>query len=77
MMYNIYYSLADADWHGHDREVVADTAVQAFMEAVRLVREVLATRDFELLMVGEMEFVIWACHKCKGFLSVKEVGPET
>ena len=76
-MYNIYYSLAGSDWQGQERDIVADTEIQAFMEAVRLVREVLSTGEVELLMVGEMEFVIWGFGKCQGYLTIKQVNPKT
>ena len=76
-MYNIYYSLADSEWQGQERNVVADTVIEAYMEAVRLIREVLSTNGVEFLVVGEMEFVIWAFGKCKGYLAIKEHGPKT
>jgi len=76
-MYNIYYSMKDSGWDDNNRRVVADTILQAFMEAARIVRELLSTREVEFLPVSQTEFVIWAFGTCKGYLQVKEVGPET
>jgi len=72
-MYNIYYSLSDADWQGYDVTSKATTTIKAFMDAVHIVRQVLSTKDVEFLCVGEMEFVIWAFGTCKGFLAVTEL----
>jgi len=76
-MYKIYYSLASTEWQGVEFESDASTPVKAFMCAVREVRRVLATMEVEFLPVDEMEFVIWAFGKCKGFLAITELGPET
>jgi len=76
-MYNIYYSLGTAVGEGVEFETNANTPVKAFMVAVREIRTVLATMEVEFLPVGEMEFVVWAFGKCKGFLSVQKVGPKT
>ncbi len=76
-MYNIYYSLKDSGWVGVDFETTAETAVKAFMCAVREIRTVLMTRDVEFLLVGEMEFVIWAFGTCKGFLAITMLGQKT
>ena len=76
-MFNIYWSVRDEGWQGHERNVVCDTAIQAFSVAVKLVREALSTNEVDLLIVGRMEFVIWAFGKCKGYLSITEHSPKT
>jgi len=76
-MYNIYYSLVSTEWEGVDFETNANTPVKAFMCAVREIRTVLSTMEVQFLPVDEMEFVIWAFGKCKGFLAITEIGPET
>jgi len=76
-MYNIYYSLADSGWESHDITSDANTVVKAFMDAVREMWSVLSTKELEFLPVGEMEFVVWGYGKCKAFLAITEIGPET
>ena len=76
-MYNIYYSLADSEWEGHDLKTDAHTSVRAFMDAVREIRRLLNTMDVEFLPVGDMEFVLWLDGACKGYLSITECGPKT
>ncbi len=76
-MYNIYYSLADNNWQGQERNVCCDTAIQAFSVAVKLVREALSAMEVDLVIVGRMEYVIWAFGKCKGYLSITEHSPKT
>lgn len=76
-MYNIYWSMSESDWHGQDRNVGADTIIQAFWLGVHIIREVLATRDFYFLLITNTEFVIWSQGRCKGFITIKQVGPKT
>ncbi len=74
-MYNIYYSMKDAGWEGVEFVTNVNTVIKAFMCAVSEIRTVLMSTKVEFLVVGEMEFVIWAFGTCKGFLSIKKVGP--
>jgi len=76
-MYNIYISLARDNWHGVEFNTDVNTPVKAFMVAVREIRTMLATMEVEFLPIDEMEFVIWAFGKCKGFLAVTAIGPKT
>ncbi len=76
-MYNIYYNLEDYGSPGHTIESSATTVVKAFMDAIREIRRVLTTTKVELLPVSETEFVIWAYDFPQGYLSIKQVGPET
>ena len=76
-MYNIDYRMVDNNWQSQERHVVVDSEIEAFMQAVYLMRQLLSTTEVELLLVGEMEYVIWAFGKCKGFLSIKQVNPKT
>ncbi len=76
-MYNIYYNLDDYGTDGYKFESDANTPVKAFMDAVREMRKVLKTRDVELLDLGDMEFAIWTRGNPQGYLSIKQVGPET
>ena len=75
-MYNIYWSLRDNNWEGYERNVGCDTVIQAFWAAVKLVREALSTKEIEFLPIDDMDFVIWADGKCKGYLSITERGPK-
>ncbi len=74
-MYNIHISLVRNNWVGIDVQSEAKTTVKAFMDAVRLVRRLLYSTKVEFLPINQTEFVIWLQGKCKGYLSVKPVGP--
>jgi len=76
-MYNIYYRLKGSDGDGVTFRSYGTTDVKAFMDAIKEMRKVLQTKDVELLQVEDMEFAIWAFGMPQGYLSIKEVGPET
>ncbi len=76
-MYNIYYSLKDEGWVGHDIVACVNTELMASMVAVREMRRVLRATTVKLLPLSEMEFVIWSFGRPQGYLSIKEVGPVT
>jgi len=76
-MYNIFYNLEEFGADGVTFRSYGTTVVKAFMDAVREMRKVLKTKDVELLQVEDMEFAIWAFGMPQGYLSIKEVGPET
>jgi len=76
-MYKIYYNLEEYGADGVTFNSYGSTVVRAFMDAVREMRKVLKTKDVELLQVGEMDFAIWAYGMPQGYLSIKELGPET
>ena len=76
-MYNIYYRMSVRGDDSFTFTSDATTVVSAYMDALREIRKVLNTKDVELLEVGDMEFAIWARGNPQGYVSIKEVGPET
>ncbi len=75
-MFNIYWSVRDEGWQGHERNVGADTIIQAFSAAAKLVREALSITEIEFLPVGDYDFVVWADGRCKGYVSITEHSPK-
>ena len=76
-MFEINIQFKHDGWAKRPWTVAPATMCEAVVLAIGGLDVAMNDMPYQLLPVGVGEFIIWAQGQCRGFMSIKEVGPAT